>query len=146
MKEKKANNDRLLRNESKLSVKRLELDDEGKEIKDGVQLCLNSQYVDENMIKVPMSQFMGQYRNNLVFSALLNQSIINNNSLIVEKAEKVGIRVRRSLGPIDYKQLFKGKLEANCQSFNLFTQTAFWTWSKLVEERLDKRGENHHEE
>lgn len=75
---------------------------------------------------------------------MLQQSVVQNNAFVLEEAVKVGVGVTRALASVNDKELSQREADTAGQSLDHGAKLALGKRVKLVEERLNKCGENGH--
>lgn len=80
----------------------------------------------------------------LVVVRVLQQSVVQNNALVLEEAVKVGVRMARTLASVNDKELGQREADTASQSLDHSAELTLRQRVELVEERLNEGGENRH--
>ena len=87
-----------------------------------------------------MTKLVTQNSNNLVWLALLNQSVVDNNVLLPGQTEKVRVAVRTPLATVNDIQFLKRELQLPSEILNTGLQLTRLQRRQLVEQRQDSNG------
>lgn len=80
----------------------------------------------------------------LVVVRVLQQSVVQNNALVLEEAVKVGVRVAGTLASVNDKELGQREADTTGQSLDHSAEFTLRERVELVEERLNEGGEDRH--
>lgn len=90
-----------------------------------------------SMALLPVTELVGENRDNLVNLALLDQGIVNDNVLAPGETVEVGIAVAAALGTVDDIEVLEGEVELGGKSFNLSLELPVLEGRELVEQGQD---------
>lgn len=91
------------------------------------------------MTQLPVTELVGQDRENLVSFGLFQQSIVDDNVLLPRQTVEEGIGVSAALAAVNDVQLVQGEFEPSSQFVNLCLELTVLEGRQLVEQRLNKR-------
>jgi hypothetical protein len=88
----------------------------------------------------PVTELVRQDSEDLIWVALLEQGIVDDNVLLPWETVEVGVGVGAALAPVDDVELLEGELELGSELLHLGLELALLEGRELVEQRQDEDG------
>lgn len=90
--------------------------------------------------QAPVAEFVGQHSDNLLFLALLDQGVVDDDVLLPGQTEEIGIAVGAALAAVDDVQLVKRELELLGELLDIRLELALVQGRELVKQRQNGDG------